>query len=162
MTFLPHLFARRIAAKTWNANVRALLALSVIASLAIAGCGSARVSIDKKNAQQVAAAWLGESNGRPKASCQRHNCEMWIRHSFADASEAWLLAVPVTIYYRGSDFPGVKRIILRITDARRGQVATFRCSLPKALPDSKTWQKATDVRDARKMCKGSVAPTSNS
>jgi len=38
----------------------------------------------------------------------------------------------------------------------------FRCSLPKALPDNKTWQKTTDVKDAHKMCKSSFAPTSNS
>jgi hypothetical protein len=114
------------------------------------------VSIDKKNAQQVAAAWLGESNGRPKASCRRHVCEIGIRHSFVDTSEAWLLIVPITMYYRGPDFPGVDRIILRITDERRGQAAVFRCALPKALPNNKTWQKTTSARDARKMCKGSV------
>jgi hypothetical protein len=120
------------------------------------------VSIDKKNAQQISAAWLGESQGHPKASCRGHVCEIDIRQPFVDATEAWLLAVPITTYNRGRDFPGVNRIILRTTDERRGQVATFHCSLRHWPSDTKTWQKTTDVRDARKMCKGSVASTSDS
>lgn len=103
-----------------------------------------------------------ESHGPLKVSCRGHVCEIGIRQPFVDASEAWLLIVPITLYYRGPDFPGVDRIILRVTDEHRGQVAVFRCSLPKALPDNKTWQKTTDFRDAHKMCKGSFAPTSNS
>jgi hypothetical protein len=141
--------------------ILSVLAIAVAGSIA-AGCGSKYVSVDKKNEQRVAAAWLGESNGRPTVSCRRHVCEIGIRQPFVDASEAWLLIVPITTYFRGPDFPGVDRIILRVTDERRGQVAVFRCSLPKALPDNKTWQKTTDVRDAREMCKSSVVPTKDS
>jgi len=154
--------ARRIATTTRSVNVRAFLAvlLTLCFATAVAGCGSAHISIDKKNAQQVAAAWLGESNGRPKASCRRHICEIWIRQPFVDTSEAWLLAVPITTYYRGQEYPGVDRIILRITDKHRGRVATFLCSLPRS--PTGTFVKATNVSDAHKMCKGSVAPTSDS
>ena len=84
---------------------------------------------------------------------------MGIRHSFVDVSEAWLLIVPITTYLRGPDYPGVNRIILKVTDERHEQVAVFRCSLPKAPPANKTRQKMTDARDARKMCKDRVALT---
>jgi hypothetical protein len=130
----------------------------VTAVLIAAGCGSRHVSIDQENAHQIAAAWLGESQGHPNVSCRRHVCEIGIRYSFVDASEAWLIAVPITTYYRGPDYPGVDRIVLRITDARRRQVATFHCLLPKAPSDRKNWSKVTTVRDAHKMCKGSAAP----
>jgi len=153
------LFARRIAAKTWSANTRALLALSLIACLAIAGCGSAHISIDKKNAQQVAAAWLGESHGPPKVSCRGHVCEIDIRQPFVDASEAWLIAVPITTYDEWSaEFPGVDRIILKITDKHRGRMAVFSCSLRR----EPTRTHFTNVSDAHKMCEASVAPTSDS
>ena len=86
---------------------------------------------------------------------------MAIRYAFADAAEAWLIAVPITTYYRGQDYPGVDRINLRITDKRREQVATFSCSLPKAPSTNKNWQRLTSVRDAHKMCKGVVAPVTD-
>jgi hypothetical protein len=123
-----------------------------------AGCGSTHISIDKKNAQQVAAEWLGE--GRPQVGCQGHVCEIGIRQPFVDASGAWLIAVPITTYYRGRDTQGVNRIILKITDTGRQKVAVFRCSLlhsPKG-----TFTRLTNVSDAHKMCTGSVAPTSDS
>ena len=144
-----------------SVNGRAFLAGLLILCFVIVtvGCGSARsISIDKKNAQQVAASWLGESNGRPQASCRRHVCEIGIRYSFVDASEAWLIAVPITTYYRGPDFPGVNRIILKITDKRRERVAAFYCSLRRESAGTHV----TGVRDAHKMCKGSIAPTSDS
>ena len=82
--------------------------------------------------------------------------------SFADASEAWSLAVWVATYNRSPDFPGVHRIVLRITDKSRGQVAVFRCSLRKGLPANKTWNKLIGASDAHKMCKISVAATDDS
>lgn len=153
---------RRIAATTRSKNVCALFAVLLVACLLGAGCGSGHLSIDKKNAQQVAAAWLGESDSSPKVSCRGHVCEIGIRHSFVDISEAWLIIVPVTLYYKGRDTQGVNRIVLRVTDERRGQMAVFRCSLRKSPPDTENWLRTTNVRDARKMCKGSVAPTSDS
>lgn len=139
---------------------RALLSvLAVVFAVSIAvGCRSVHISADKKSAQHVAAAWLGESDGPPEVSCRGHVCEIGIRQPFVDAPEAWLLAVPITTYYR-DDFAGVKRIALRITDKHRGRVATFLCSLPKAPA---TMTEATNARDAHKMCKSSVAPTSDS
>jgi len=41
-----------------------------------------------------------------------------------------------------------------------GRAATFLCSLPRS--PTGTFVKATNVSDAHKMCKGSVAPTSDS
>ena len=143
-----------------DTSQRALLSLlAVVCAVSIAaGCGSSRISADKKNAQQVAAAWLGESHGPPKVSCRGHVCEIDIRQPFIDASEAWLIAVPITTYYRGRDVSGVTRITLKITDTRRAKVALFSCRLSREPAGSH----ATDVRDAQKMCKGSVAPTSDS
>jgi len=138
-----------------NTPWRALLSVLAVAAAAsiAAGCGSGHISVDKKNAQRVAAFWLGESDGPARASCREHVCEIAVKHSFVDASEAWLLAVPVTTY-RGPDFPGVNRIVLRITDKRRGQAALFSCSVRKAPPITKH---STDVSDAHRMCTGSVA-----
>jgi len=126
--------------------------------IAAAGCGSAHVSIDKKNAQQVAAEWLGE--GRPQVGCRGHVCQIGIRQPFVDASEAWLIAVPITTYYRGRDTQGVNRIILKITDTRRQEAAVFRCSLPRS--PTGTFTRLTNVNDAHKMCKISVAATDDS
>ena len=141
-----------------NAHWRAFLSvLMVAAAVSIAaGCRSGHISVDKKNAQQIAAAWP-PGLGHPKVGCRGRVCDIWMRESFADASEAWLLTVPVTMYYQGRDTQGVNRITLKITDAQRGKVASFRCRLRKAPPASKNWQRMTNVRDAHKMCKGSVA-----
>jgi hypothetical protein len=84
---------------------------------------------------------------------------MDIRVPFADDSEAWLIAVPITTYYKGPEFPGVDRIVLRIVDKRRGRVAVFRCSL-RNKPIAGSW--STNVTDARKMCHGTIASTSDS
>ncbi len=82
-----------------------------------------------------------------------------MRQPFVDIAEAWFLAVPVTTYYRGLDTRGVNRIVLRITDERRGQVAVFRCLLRKAPPTTENWTAATSVKDARTMCRASVLQT---
>jgi hypothetical protein len=131
-----------------------VLALVFAASI-VAGCGSKKtVSVNQKNEERVAAAWLGE--GVPKVSCRERTCEIGIRQPFVDASEAWLIAVPVTTYHVSPETQGVNRIILRVTDKKRGRVAVFRCSLRR----ESNRVGSTNVVDAHRMCKGSVAPMS--
>ena len=95
--------------------------------------------------------------GVPRADCRGYVCGIGIQQSFVDASEAWLIAVPVTVYDNNPDIEGVSRIILRITDKRRGHVAVFRCSL--SHESTTTGNRTTDVEDARKMCKAKVSKT---
>jgi len=147
----------RIAATTRSENVSALVAVLLLACLAAAGCGSGHLSIDKRNERQVAASWLGL--GVPKVDCRGDVCKIGIQQSFVDASEAWLIAVPVTLYDNDPGIEGVSRIILGITDKRRGRVAVFRCSLRHESTTTGNRTVTTDVEDARKMCKAKVSKT---
>jgi hypothetical protein len=126
--------------------------------LVAAGCGSKQLSLDQKNERSVAASWLGGQRNA-KVECRGNSCEIDVRDSFADAGQAWFLAVPVTTYQADAENPGVNQIVLKITDARRGEVATFRCSLLRESGARLLAARKTGVGDAHEMCKGSFAPT---